>query len=60
MAGFSRYKMDLLDTWNMVITPVDGLFTIHKRDDYTFADDQGRAIKLPGRQWMALRIQRLH
>lgn len=55
-----KFRVDVLDTWNMTITPVDGIFTIHKKNNYTFTDEQGRAIKLPGRQWMALRIQQVH
>ncbi len=59
LADGMKFKVDILDTWNMTIAPVDGIFTIRKKDDYIFADDQSRAIKLPGRQWMALRIQRV-
>jgi len=60
LADGMKFKVDVLDTWNMTVTPVDGVFTVRKKDDYTFADEQGRDIPLPGRQWMALRIQRVH
>jgi len=59
LANGMKFKVDVLDTWNMTITPVDGIFAIHKKDDYTFADKHDRTIKLPGKQWMALRIQRV-
>ncbi|TWI69697.1 uncharacterized protein DUF4038 [Pseudoduganella lurida] len=54
-----RFRAEVIDTWNMTVTPVDGIFTIRKRDDYTFADQDGRAIALPGRPYMAVRIIRV-
>ena len=55
-----KFKVDILDTWNMTITPVDSIFTIHKKDPYTFTDEDSRSVKLPGQQWIALRIERVH
>jgi hypothetical protein len=49
-----QFKAEILDTWNMTSTPVDGLFTLHQKDAYNFADTQDRSITLPGRPWMAL------
>ncbi|MCG2583748.1 DUF5060 domain-containing protein [Massilia sp. TS11] len=54
-----RFRAEVIDTWNMRITPVDGVFELTRRDDYTFADKDGRAIALPGRPYMAIRIQRI-
>ncbi|MGV7206335.1 DUF5060 domain-containing protein [Oxalobacteraceae bacterium A2-2] len=54
-----RFKAEVIDTWNMTITPVDGVFEVKKKDDYTYADKDGRAIKLPVRPYMALRITRV-
>ncbi len=42
----------------MTITPVDGVFEIRKRNDYVFADKDGRSVPLPGRPYMAIRVQR--
>ena len=53
------FQVDLLDTWNMTITPVPGKFTMKKRDAYTFADQAGRSVPLPGQPWLALRIRRV-
>ena len=60
LADGMQFKAEILDTWNMTVTPVDGVFTIHKKDNYAFADADGRMITLPGRRWMALRIRRVH
>jgi hypothetical protein len=53
------FRAEVIDTWNMTITPVDGTFEIRKRDDYTFADKDGRSIALPGRPYMAVRVVRV-
>jgi hypothetical protein len=53
------FQVDILDTWNMTVTPVPGKFVVKKHDAYTFADDQGRAIPLPGQPWIALRLRRI-
>jgi hypothetical protein len=55
----AAFQVDLLDTWNMTVTPLPGTFTVKKLDAYTFADDQGRAVSLPGQPWLALRIRRV-
>jgi hypothetical protein len=53
------FTAEILDTWNMTATPVEGVFTVRKKDDYLFADAQGRSIALPARGWMALRLRRV-
>ena len=54
-----QFHVDVIDTWNMTITPVAGVFTIKARDQYGFADRDGRSIPLPGKPWLALRIRRV-
>jgi hypothetical protein len=54
-----KFKVEILDTWNMTTTPVAGDFTTHKTTDYGFADKDGRMIALPGQEYMALRIKRV-
>ena len=54
-----KFRAEVIDTWNMTVTPVDGTFEIVKRDNYYFADKNGRSITLPGRPYMALRIVRV-
>ncbi len=54
-----KFTAEVLDTWNMTITPVDGVFTLTKKDNYFFADKDGRAIELPGKPYMAIRIKRV-
>ena len=55
-----KFRVDVLDTWNMTVTPVKGEFVAKKKDSYHFVDAQGRAVELPGKPYMAIRIQRVH
>jgi hypothetical protein len=56
LADGMRFKVDVIDTWNMTITPVNGEFVTKKKDNYFFADANGRSVTLPGKPYMALRI----
>jgi hypothetical protein len=53
-----KFKVDVIDTWNMTITPVKGEFVVKKKDGYYSTDATGRVIKLPGKPYLALRIRR--
>lgn len=50
-----RFKVDVIDTWDMTITPVAGEFVTKKKDSYTFVDAKGRAVSLPGKRGIAVR-----
>ncbi len=54
-----RYVVDVIDTWAMTITPVEGEFVTKKLDGYHFADAQGRTVKLPGKPGIAVRVRRV-
>jgi hypothetical protein len=54
-----KFTVEVLDTWNMTVTPVPGIFPLKKKDNYTFADADGRNIPLPGNPYMAIRIKRV-
>ncbi len=54
-----QFKVDVIDTWNMTVTPVPGTFTIGELARYRVADKDKRAVTLPGKPYMALRIQRV-
>ncbi|MFZ6758682.1 DUF5060 domain-containing protein [Undibacterium sp. Ji50W] len=59
LAEGMKFRVDVIDTWNMSITPVPGLFELKKQDNYLFADKDGRSVSLPGRPYMAVRIVKL-
>jgi pectin methylesterase-like acyl-CoA thioesterase len=55
----AQFRAEVIDTWNMTVTPVPGVFEMRKRDAYSFADREGRSIALPGRPYMAVRLLRV-
>jgi uncharacterized protein DUF5060/uncharacterized protein DUF5605/uncharacterized protein DUF4038 len=58
LAGMT-FHVDVIDTWNMTIQPVDRVFKAVKDNSYFFKADGDGKIPLPGRPYMALRIIRL-
>jgi hypothetical protein len=54
-----KFKVDLIDTWNMKITPVEKIFEVEKLDRYEFIDQKKSVVVLPGKPYMALRIRRI-
>ena len=52
-----RFKVDVIDVWDMTVTPVAGEFVTKKKDNYHFVDAQGRAVPLPGKPGIAVRVQ---
>lgn len=61
LADGMKFRADVLDTWDMSVTPIEEPFKIRQLspDDYVFVDEQDRSIDLPGRPWMAIRITRI-
>jgi len=56
LANGMKFHVDVIDTWNMTITPVDGVYTVKANADKIFVDRDGRAVNLPGKPYIALRI----
>jgi hypothetical protein len=55
----TQFTVEVIDTWAMTITPVEGLFVAKKKDGYTFLDEKNRVVTLPGKEGIALRIRRV-
>jgi hypothetical protein len=53
-----RFRVEMIDTWNMAITPVEQTYTIKPQGNYVFVSEENAKISLPGRPYMALRITR--
>ncbi len=54
-----KFRGEVLDTWNMTTTPVEGILTLKKTTDYFYGDKDARKITLPGRPYMAIRLKRV-
>jgi hypothetical protein len=60
LADGMRFKMELLDTWDMTVKQAPWQAEIRRDSEYVFVDKQNRAVELPGKPWIALRITRIH
>lgn len=54
-----RYKVDIIDTWNMTITPCSTVFETIKQDSYRMTDKDGQSVQLPEVPYLLLRIKRI-
>ncbi len=54
-----RFQADLIDTWNMKITPLETVFELEKLNRYAYIDKHRSKIVLPAAPYMALRIRRI-
>jgi hypothetical protein len=52
-------RAEVIDTWGMTITPIDGTFTLRPKDRYTFTCADRPRIALPGKPYMAIRLRRV-
>jgi hypothetical protein len=59
MPAGSKFRVEVIDTWRMTIKPVKGIFETKVKNRYCYCAKKGGRIKLPGRQYMALRITRV-
>jgi hypothetical protein len=55
----STARAEIIDTWEMTITPVEDVFEVEPRDRYRCVNRGNRAISLPGRPYIALRIRKV-
>jgi hypothetical protein len=52
-------KLDVIDTWDMTITPIEGTFTLRPRDRYTDVCPERPRVTLPGKAYIAIRLRRV-
>lgn len=52
----NAFRIDIIDTWNMTITPVEGVFRMQQKDDYDVHDPARPSIALPGKPYIAIRL----
>jgi hypothetical protein len=55
----TKFRVDLIDTWNMTITPVNEVFTIGDAVGYRVYDTQQKKITMPDKPYLALRITQI-
>jgi hypothetical protein len=52
----NKYKVEIIDTWNMTIDPYPGVFEIDNANDYRVYAREMKKVMLPSKRYMALRI----
>jgi hypothetical protein len=53
-----KFRVDIIDTWNMTITPVDHVYKTTPFDGHFVRVEGEAVVKLPGTPYIALRIRR--
>jgi hypothetical protein len=51
-----RYKVDIIDTWDMTIKTCPEVFEVSNQNDYRFYDKDLKKVRLPLKPYIALRI----
>ncbi len=54
-----RYKVEIIDTWNMTISEHSKVITVKKQDNYRMISDDDLPIPLPEQPYLLLRIKRV-
>jgi len=52
----TRYKVEIIDTWDMTIKPYPEIFEVTKAIDYRVYDKDFKKVRLPLKPYIALRI----
>ncbi|HXG12420.1 MAG TPA: DUF5605 domain-containing protein, partial [Gemmataceae bacterium] len=53
------FQIELLDTWEMTVTPVSGVFRAEPQGRYVYTCPSNPRVKLPGKPYLALRIRKV-
>ena len=59
LQGGERFKVEIIDTWNMTITECKETFETKPAAAKRMTDVRGRKVKLPGKPYIMLRITRV-
>ena len=55
-AAGTKFKAEIIDTWDMTITPVKEIFELDESNDYRVMDKNLKKIRLPLKPYMAIRL----
>ena len=55
----SKFRVDLVDTWDMTITAIPGVFETGETVEYRIFDKTRKTIKLPMKPYLAVRLTRV-
>ena len=52
----TQFEAQLIDTWNMTVTPVPGTITSGNTEGYFIPEKNRKIFELPEKQYMAIRL----
>ncbi len=55
-----KFEVEIIDTWNCTIEKYPAIFEAMKQDGYRMIDKQNRAVRLPERPYLLLRIKQIN
>jgi hypothetical protein len=55
----TKFKAEIIDTWDMSITPVNEIFELSEVRDYRLWDKAMKKIRLPQKPYLAIRLQKI-
>lgn len=55
----AKFKVDIIDTWNMTIEEAEDTFEITDKERYRYYCSYRRKVELPGKPFMAIRVRRI-
>ncbi|GAB3325018.1 DUF5605 domain-containing protein [Larkinella ripae] len=58
-AAGTVFKAELIDTWNMTITPLSETFKLGEVQNYRLYDETVKKIRLPAKPYLAIRLTRV-
>ncbi|MFK7771661.1 MAG: DUF5060 domain-containing protein [Saprospiraceae bacterium] len=56
----AKFKIEIIDAWDMTITPYPGIFETDKAQDYRLFDKEEKKVRLPYKPYIALRITKIN
>jgi hypothetical protein len=59
LTGPSKFQVEVLDTWEMTVSPVKGTVEARPKDRYVYTCEDSPKVKLPGKPCIALRIRKV-
>jgi hypothetical protein len=58
-AAGGKYKAELIETWNMTVTPLKEIFETAEPEGYRVFDKKRTKIRLPDQPYMAIRLKKI-
>ena len=54
-----RFRMEIIDTWNQTIIPIDTVYELGDPNDYRYYDKDNKKVWLPLQPYLLLRIKKI-